>query len=142
MVNYWLGVDAVIHNDIMSYFKDPDNYSGDTPVEHIQMFGAGTIDLLTVLRMFKPYNSKHLYTVYVSDPDVFAMLLSAYPGTDILGAWQMDGVRIDDLSADTLNYMPDIFVEDDMDTGAGHYVPAVEITDINISAGQSPRDFS
>lgn len=142
MINYWLAVDDIIHDDIVSYIESPENYTGTIPAEHIEKFIVGVIDFKTVIGLYKPFNSKHLYTVYTSDTEVFNMLLAAYPTTDVLCSWEMDGTRLSDIHADTIHYMRDIFVEDDPDTGAGHYVPAVEITDSNLCAGQSPRNFS
>ena len=137
MINYWLAIDDTIHSDIVDYYADPENYSGDLPVDHIVMFTTGVIDFKTVVGLFKVHNTKHLYTVYVSDQEVFDMLLAAYPTTEVLGSWTMDGTRVDEITEDTINYMPDVW-----DGETEESIPATELTDVNLLSGQGQRDFS
>lgn len=58
----------------------------------------------------------------------------------LLGAWFSDGGQAMELDKDLLEFMPDVF--DGLDNnGDPKFRKATEVTDVNLLAGQSPRDF-
>lgn len=142
IINYWVAVDETIHQDIMDYYDDPDNYAGSTPEAHIVELTKGLHDPKAAINLFKPYNGQRLYSTYVSTREVYDMLLDAYPTTLELGAWNLDGSRVNSLHPDLINFMPDVFVIDDAETFEGHFELAQELKDINLLFGQSSREFS
>jgi len=141
MKNYWVGVDELLHLDVVDYLNTPSSYEGSVPVEHIEALVKGLHDPLTVISLFKPYQNMYLYSTYVSVQAQYDMLMLAYPETKELGCWGMDSTPLEDIHIDLINYMPDIAEIDDEGNIAGTS-PATELVDVNLVGGQSPRDFS
>ena len=122
MINYWLSVNESIYADTILYAQDSDNYSGSHPFEDVQALTNRLYDPITVLSMFKPYQSKRLLTVYVSDQDVFDGLLNKYSDTVILGGWDMEGNQLLPVHSAMVNHMP-----------------ISELADVNLVGGQQRR---
>jgi len=108
---------------------------------------GGTHDTETVKGLFKTVTSEgkdfviwSIYTdsVFLPDLDTFSAL---YP-TDfqIMGAWdystgdQVDGYAV---SPALIDFMPDVW-----DNEEEVLLPATELTNVNLLAGQAPRDFT
>ena len=139
ITNYWLSVSSAIYSDIELYIKNPESYTGSSPVADIMALLEGLYDPLTVFGLFKPYNGRHLITVYVSVSEVFGGLMQKYPDTIVLGSWGMDGEPFLEPHLDTINYMPMISVP----AGNDEYTlePATELTQVNLLGGQQARYF-
>ena len=106
MRNYWVGVINPIHGDALSYIDDPDNYSGGTPADDIELLMGMLCDPKRLLSMFKSYTGRYLYSLYVDDQERFDQLISDYPSMLELGCWEMSGTRIGDLHPSLINHMP------------------------------------
>ena len=124
MINYWMSISGSLHDDITAYLADPDNYDGATDVGHLEGFAPSVMDAHTVTCKFIPHSNTYLYSLYVENQELFDMLITAYPST-VLGSWGMDGLRMTDLHAELINYMP-----------------LGSLEDVILLGGQQPRDFS
>ena len=112
----------------------------------------GTHDGTVVQRLFKTVNANgrtyKVFSFYTDKPanpgDVkvdFEALAALYPlDFQVMGIWHTDtgnAVGAFPVSPQLINFMPDIY-DPELDT----YSPATELTDVNLLAGQAPRDFS
>lgn len=111
MINYWVAVSDSIDAEIMKYLNDREAYdemaTGALPKEHLKKFFGGIYDLAFVRSMFKPYNGRRLYSVYVKNIDTYNMLIATYSDTIELGGWDMAGNSVVSLSPEVDNYLYD-----------------------------------
>jgi hypothetical protein len=143
MINYWVAIEDSVHQDIKQWASLPDknDYSGSTPTEDILSFIYGVYGLESMYSAFRPYNGRVLYSVYVTQQEVYQGLLAKYPNSIELGAWSWDGSKISLNTPEALNYMHDIFVVDDVDTLAGHTERPTVLKDSFNLLGQGGREF-
>ena len=149
MINLWLVLrdDAkVLINTALS--TPEENYSGPVNTKTRRIFER-LVDLKSTQRLFKSPdiggNVYHLYSlIFTSDlkkaKAAVDYLVTRYPNHIIIGgAWYWDGTQVPGYPphAQLLKLMPDVY-----DSGTDSMVPATVVTDVNLLAGQSPRDFS
>ena len=116
----------------------------------------GTHDGTTVQRMFKSVNANgrtyKVWSFYTNKPanpqDVkvdFLSLSAMYPlDFQVMGIWHTDtgeAVNAFPVSPQLINFMPDV-ITDNSDPENPVFGPATQLTDVNLLAGQAPRDFT
>jgi hypothetical protein len=150
MINVWL----IIRDDAKQLINAALNtreeeYQGPVPNKARKIFETMACRA-QIQRMFKSPdiggNAYHLYSLYINSDDkqkakdAIDYLITEYPNHIIIGgAWRWDGTQISDYPphSQLIKMMPDVF-----DEGSQTYIPATELTDINLLFGPSPRDFS
>lgn len=155
MINIWLilrdDAKRIINTCLSTRIED---YTGPVPTKTRKIFESMACRA-QIQKMFKSPelngNTYHLYNIYINSEDkqkakdAIDYLVDEYPDHIIIGGvWRWSGTQISDYPPHSklIKLMPDIFIVDDQNTGAGHYETATELTDVNLYAGQSPRDFS
>ncbi len=127
-----------------------DDYAGSVKQETREIFELMS-DLIVVQGLFKSPvlvgNVHHMYSLYIENgnlsnvQDAITHLSVVYPGQYIVGgAWNMDGAQAAGYTphADLIDFMPDVW---DGLVPPG-FTTAVTVTDVNLLAGQSQRNFS
>lgn len=144
MINVWVILRDDAKQLINTCLKTPEeDYSGPVDIKTRRIFEKMS-DLDNVQRLFKSPdingNIYHLYTIYFDSEDVqqaadaINYLTTEYPSHIIIGgAWRWNGTQIPGYPPhpQLIKLMPDV-----------EGFPATELTDVNIMAGQTERDFS
>lgn len=148
MINLWLILRDDAKQAINTCLKTPeDEYSGPVNTQTRRIFERMS-DLDTVQKLFKSPdisgNIYHLYSLYIDNgsaqqaADAIDYLTTEYPNHIIVGgAWQWNGNQIAGYEPhpQLIQLMPDVW-------DGNAFVAATVVTDVNVLAGQSPRDFS
>ncbi len=157
--NIFLALRDDADSQVRIYLSDTDDeYTGPVPLRAGRVFRYFEDE--AVVRNLWPTvnvsgNDYHLYSISFSNEDYtfgqirdeIDWLLATYGGQIfVLGAWRWDGEQFQDAQGDPIypihprliDFMPPIWNQDDPPT----YTPATELTDVNLLAGQSPRNFS
>ena len=161
-VNVWFVLTQQA-KDTLRPLLDDEDYSGPH-LTAVKIFRK-MIEYATVEKMFKTPTIQgkvwHLFSVTFNDlngdakqkaQDAFDHLTANYANNfSVVGAWKWDGSQVMDNTVSPavprypinqtqlLKFMPDVWSEA---TSPGQYVPATQLTDVNLIQGQANRDFT
>lgn len=151
MFNLWLILREDAKDAINESVSTPDDeYAGVVPERTRDLFRTMS-DLTIVQGLFRSRNDGeddyYIFSVYVENGNAANLtaevdyMVAQYPGIVVIGgAWNWDGSQAGGYTphATLIDYMP--YTWNPVDELFN--VPPVAVTDVNLLAGQSPRDFS